>query len=38
MAVILEGFGAMTGYVFCLIIVGILLDLILSAFRGGGFR
>ena len=38
MAVILEGFGAMTGYVFCLIIVGIILDLVFSAFRGGGLR
>ena len=38
MAVILEGFGIMTGSVFCLIVVGIILDLVLSSFRGGGLR
>lgn len=36
MSIILEGFGLLVGYIFILLVVGIIWDSVMRAFRGGG--
>lgn len=35
MITIIEGFGALVGYIFILLVVGIIWDKVFTAFRGG---
>lgn len=35
MSIIIEGFGLLVGYIFILVVVGIIWDMVFRAFRGG---